>query len=103
LRISPSADVSAVKINDSTVDFTKSEEKAGGSISLQRIGIRFPSVAVGGTVTAAVEYKLNIKDNNALTSLSPAGEQFLPLSFWYPTPNSWYFARGADAAPFGII
>jgi Tfp pilus assembly protein PilF len=33
---------------------------------------------------------------------SPVGSQFLPLSFWYPTPNSWYFARGADFAPLRL-
>ncbi|QYO62898.1 hypothetical protein [Leptolyngbya sp. 7M] len=24
------------------------------------------------------------------------------MSFWYPTPNSWYFARGADHAPMRL-
>lgn len=97
LRISPSATVSAVMINGTTADFTKAEEKLG-SASLQRIGIRVPSTASGGTVSAVVDYKLNIKDNSGLAALSASGTQFLPLSFWYPTPNSWYFARGADYA-----
>src|SRR5262249_26518173 len=42
------------------------------------------------------------KDNSGAGTLSPVYSQFLPLSFWYPTPNSWYFARGADHAPFHI-
>ncbi|MGQ0542158.1 MAG: hypothetical protein ACT4O9_09965 [Blastocatellia bacterium] len=96
-RISPNATVSAVTINNSPADFTKSEEKLG-TASLQRIAIRIPSVAPGGSVSATVDYKLTLKDNSGLNSISPAGSQFLPMSFWYPTPNSWYFARGADYA-----
>ncbi len=99
LRISTSADVTAVKINESTADFGKTEEKINAGTSLQRISIRFGSIAPGALVTATVEYKLNIKDNSAVSSFSPNGGQFLPLSFWYPTPNSWFFTRGADAAP----
>lgn len=101
LRISPSAEVSTVTINGTTADFTKGEEKVGTG-SLQRIVIRVPSVQQGGTLSATVEYKLNVKDNSGLNAISPMGSQFLPLSFWYPTPNSWYFARGADFAPFRI-
>lgn len=102
LRLSPSAEVTSVKVNQSVADFTKNEERASGAVSLQRIGIRLPSVPAGGGVAAVVEYKLSVKENSALAALSPAGAQFLPLSFWYPTPNSWFFARGADAAPFRL-
>src|SRR4051812_30832742 len=62
LRISPNAEVSSVKINDATVDFSKAEEKLGSG-TMQRIGTRFASVAAGGTVTATVDYKLNVKEN----------------------------------------
>lgn len=102
LRISPLAEVSAVKINEATVDFSKNEEKINTATSLQRIGVRFGSIASGGIVTASVDYKLTVKDNSALHTISPVGSQFLPLSFWYPTPNSWFFTRGADAAPIRI-
>lgn len=101
LRISPSAEVSAVTINGSAADFTKGEEKIGTG-SLQRIVIRVPAVQPGGSLTATADYKLNVKENSGLGAISPVGSQFLPLSFWYPTPNSWYFARGADYAPFRI-
>jgi len=97
LRISSNATVSSVTVNGTAVDFTKAEEKLG-SASLQRIAIRMPSVAPAGTISAVVDYKLNVKENSGLSALSPTGSQFLPLSFWYPTPNSWYFARGADYA-----
>ncbi len=101
LRISTLADVSGVKVNGSTADFAKSEEKLGAA-NLQRIAIRFASIPGGVTVPVSVEYKLNIKENSALSVISPSGSQFLPLSFWYPTPNSWFFAKGADMAPFSI-
>ena len=98
LRATPLAEVSAVRINDSAADFTKNEEKVG-AVSLQRIPLRIPVIAPDGVVTATVTYKINLKDNTALASVTPSGAQFLPLSFWYPTPNSWFFPRGADAAP----
>ena len=101
LRISPSAEVSGVTINGSTADFTKGEEKVGTG-ALQRIAIKVPAVQPGGSLSASVDYKLNVKDNSGLSAISTVGSQFLPLSYWYPTPNSWYFARGADYAPFRI-
>ncbi|HEU4767022.1 MAG TPA: tetratricopeptide repeat protein, partial [Pyrinomonadaceae bacterium] len=33
---------------------------------------------------------------------SPIATQFLPLSFWYPMPNTPYTVRGADTAPFRL-
>ncbi|MGH9949281.1 MAG: tetratricopeptide repeat protein, partial [Pyrinomonadaceae bacterium] len=98
LRISPNAAVTSVTVNGTTADFSKREEKLG-STSLQQIAVRIPSVAASGTISAVVDYKLTLKDNSGLAAISPVGSQFLPLSFWYPTPNSWYFARGADYSP----
>ena len=102
LRISPNADIASISINGTPAEFTKREEKLGATSSLQRLSIRIPAVASNGTATVSVDYKLTIKDNSGLSSMSPAGSTFLPLSFWYPTPNSWYFARGADYAPIQI-
>lgn len=98
LRISPNAQVGSVKINDTAADFSKGEEKIGSG-SLQKIVVRVPAIQSNGNLSATVEYKLNVKENNGLNAISPNGSQFLPLSFWYPTPNSWYFPRGADFAP----
>ncbi|HYJ92835.1 MAG TPA: hypothetical protein VEV84_16105, partial [Pyrinomonadaceae bacterium] len=102
LRISPNATVSAITINGTTADFTKREDPIGNAGTLQRIAIRIPSTAPGATVTASVDYKLNVKDNTGLGAISPVGAIFLPLSFWYPTPNSWYFERGADYSGFQL-
>lgn len=101
LRIAPNAEVSAARINGTTADFTKGEEKIGSG-TLQRIILRLPSIAPNATTTVSVDYKLNVKENSGLNAVSPVGSQFLPLSFWYPTPNSWYFARGGDFAPTKI-
>lgn len=102
LRISDKAEVSAVKVNDAAADFSKGEEKIGGNRNLQRVIIRVPSIQANASFLVTVDYKLKVEENSGLNALAPGGSQFLPLSFWYPTPNSWFFARGADFAPFTL-
>ncbi len=102
LRINSSAEISAVSVNGATMEFSKREEKINANSSFQRIVIRVPSTQPNQNLSATLDYKLNVKENSGLNALSPVGSQFLPLSFWYPTPNSWYFARGADFAPFSL-
>ncbi len=102
LRISQNADVASVKVNDAAASFTKGEEKIGSVGALQKIVVRVPTIQPNASFSVAVDYKVNVKENSGLNALSPVGSQFLPLSFWYPTPNSWYFARGADFAPFRL-
>ncbi|MGD9627797.1 MAG: hypothetical protein AB7V18_00935 [Pyrinomonadaceae bacterium] len=101
LRISPSAEITSIAVNGTAVDASKREEKIGSGV-LQQLVIRVPSVPAGGGIAVTVDYKLSVKDNSGLGAISSSGSQFLPLSHWYPTPNSWYFARGADHAPFSI-
>lgn len=102
LRIAPTADVTAVQVNGATADFAKSEEKINAGSSLQRAAIRIGSIAPGSVVTVSVDYKVNVKDNSAVATIVPGGTQMLPLAFWYPTPNSWFYTRGADASPFRL-
>lgn len=102
LRISPNAEISAITVNGSVADFTKREEKINAATNLQRLSVKILPAAPGATVGVVVDYKFTVKDNTGLASVSPVGAQFLPLSFWYPTPNSWFFARGADYAPFRV-
>lgn len=102
LRISSAAEVTAVNINGSAVEPTKGEEPINSATSFQVLRIRIPSVAPQGNLSAVIDYKLTVKENSGLSAVSPSGSQFLPMSFWYPTPNSWYFARGADYAPFRL-
>src|SRR5690606_31339452 len=101
LRISPSAEVISGKVNGAASEFTKGQEKIGTG-TLQRIVFRMASVAPGASVTVETDYKLTVTDNSGLNAISSLTSQFLPLSFWYPTPNSWFFVRGADYAPMKI-
>ncbi len=102
MRISEDAEVSSVTANGTAADFAKEQESTGGSRSIQRIVSRIPAVASGQSVTVTVRYKLSVKENSGLASLSPIGTQFLPTSFWYPTPTSWFYTGGADFAPIKL-
>ncbi len=102
LRISDQAEFSSVSIDGSAADFSKGEESIGGSRKLQRAVVSLPATAPGASFTVRVNYKLRVNSNSGLNSLSPVNSQFLPLSFWYPTPNSWFFTGGADFAPFNL-
>ena len=102
LRISDKADVSAVQVNNSVADYRKRGEGVGGGRNLQQIIVSVPSISPGSSTSITVTYKLKVASNSGLSSLSPIGSQFLPTSFWYPTPNSWFFAAGSDFAPYTL-
>lgn len=102
LRIGSAAEVTAVNIGGAATEFTKAEEKINSATSLQRIVLRVPAAQPNAVLAVSVDYKFNVKENSGVNAVSPLGAQFLPTSFWYPTPNSWYFARGADFAPVRI-
>ncbi|MGI8543770.1 MAG: hypothetical protein ACR2MD_09880 [Aridibacter sp.] len=102
LRISDQAAVSSVRVNNAAADFKNEKESIGGKGGLQKILINIPTVQPKAAFSVAVNYKLKVKENSGLNALSPIGSQFLPMSFWYPTPNSWYFAGGADFAPINL-
>lgn len=102
LRISDRAEVSSVKVNGATADFEKGVEKISDFQNLQRVIVRLPAIAPQAVFSVEVNYRLTIRENTGLSAISPVGSQFLPLSFWYPTPTSWYFAGGPDYAPFQI-
>jgi len=59
-------------------------------------------VAPNAAVSLTVNYVLPVESNTGLAAISPLSSQFLPLSFWYPTPNTPYTVLGADAAPFHL-
>jgi hypothetical protein len=75
LRVSPSAEVSSVRINDAVTDFTKGEEKIGGNRNLQRILLRLPSIQAGANFSVAVDYKLKVEENSGLNAL---------FTSWFP-------------------
>ncbi len=100
VRLNSKASVKSVSVGGAPGSFRPGTEPRG---DLQRIEIALPSsVAPGSNVTVAVTYALAVESNSGLTAISPIGTQFLPLSFWYPMPNTPYSVRGADTAPFRL-
>ncbi|MBX7171394.1 MAG: tetratricopeptide repeat protein [Pyrinomonadaceae bacterium] len=103
LRISEFAEVSAVQLNGAAATFNKIQNEAlGGNRNLQRITVNLPSIQPNASYTVKVDYRLKVDENSGLSAISSLGSQFLPLSFWYPTPNSQYAPKGADFAPFNL-
>lgn len=102
LRINENAEVSNVQLNGSTAVFTKGQEALGTSRNLQRIIVNLPGIQPNATFSVKVDYKIKVDENTGLNAISPVGSQFLPLSFWYPTPNSHFAPRGGDFAPFKL-
>jgi len=101
LRISTDAEVSVVKVDGEIREINRSQEKVGNA-TIQRIQSRLTPVRSGEEIEAEIGYRLKVQDNGPLATLTAFTSQFLPLSFWYPTPNSWFFARGADYAPVTV-
>jgi len=100
LRLSSKASVKAVTVGGAAATFRPGSETRG---DLQRIEISLPaSVGPNSKVTAAVTYVLPVESNTGLSAISPIATAFLPLSFWYPMPNTPYSVRGTDTAPFHL-
>jgi Tfp pilus assembly protein PilF len=100
LRINSKASVKGVTVGGAAANFRPGQEPRG---DLLRIEITLPAaVAPNATVSATVTYTLPVESNSGLTAISPIATQFLPLSFWYPMPNTPYSVRGADTAPFHL-
>lgn len=98
VRLNPAAEVTAVTVGDAPATFVK---RADDRTKTQTDQITLPApVPAGASVTVAIDYRLALTgQNTGLAAISPEGAQFLPLSFWYPTPNSPFAAWGADYAP----
>jgi hypothetical protein len=100
VRLNSKAKVASVVVNGAAATFRPGAETRG---ELQRIEITLPSaVAPGVSTLVAVTYSLPVESNSGLASISPIATGFLPLSFWYPMPNTPYTVRGADTAPFRL-
>ncbi len=100
LRINPKAEISETRVGGATATFRSAIESRG---NLQRVSINLPSpVAPNATIEVAVSYRLSVPENTGLAAIAPGGGQFLPLSFWYPAPNTQFSLRGPDTAPFSL-
>ncbi|HEV2801322.1 MAG TPA: tetratricopeptide repeat protein [Pyrinomonadaceae bacterium] len=97
LRINSAAEIKSATVGDATVQYFARDEARTG---LKQVSLALTSpVPPGSSINAALDYRLPIASNTGLAAISPEGAQFLPLSGWYPTPNSQYATRGADTAP----
>jgi hypothetical protein len=100
-RIANKASIKGVTVAGATANFRTVPETYG---NLQRITVTLPnSVAPGGPLVLNVTYSLPVESNTGLAAISPIGSQFLPLSFWYPAPNTPFTVRGADTAPVRLV
>ena len=99
-RLSPAAVVGAATVGDAPARSAKYPENRT-QLQLARLTLPAP-VAPGATLSVAFDYRLPVADNSGLATVSHEGLQFLPLAFWYPTPNSPVSQRGADYAPFRL-
>jgi hypothetical protein len=97
LRLNPAAKIESATIGGQPANITPGRDAAA---QLQTAQIALPApVPVGGALTATLDYRLPVMENTGYATLSPLGSQFLPLSQWYPSPNSTIAPRGADYAP----
>ena len=100
VRLNSKASVKSVAVNGAAGTFRPGTETRG---DLQRIEIALPAtVAPNASTSVTVTYSLPVESNTGLFAISPIATQFLPLSFWYPMPNTPYTVRGADTAPFRL-
>ncbi|MFN2579020.1 MAG: hypothetical protein ABR607_15185 [Pyrinomonadaceae bacterium] len=94
------AEIKSVSIGSATATYQSRPEPRGNA---QRLTITLPAaVPPNQNITATVEYRLPVTENNGIAALSPVGSQFLPQSMWYPQVNNEFAVRGADYAPFRL-
>jgi hypothetical protein len=100
-RIANKASIKSATVGSATANFRSVPEAYG---NLQRVTVSLPgSFASGASLAINISYSLPVESNSGLAAISPIGSQFLPLSFWYPMPNTPFTVRGADVAPFRVV
>lgn len=101
LRLNPKAEIKSAAINDVPATLRPPALELKNTVQRVTLAPATP-VAPDTTVTVALDYRLPVAENSGLATVSPDGTAFLPLAFWYPTPNTPYAVRGADTAPFRL-
>lgn len=99
VRLNPAAEIKAATVGDAQARFTSRPDTR--TQQLQMVTLTLPAPAApGASLSVTFDYRLPLAgQNTGLAAISTEGAQFLPLSFWYPSPNSPFSARGADTAP----
>lgn len=96
-RINSKASIKSVTVGGASATFRALPESSG---NLQRVTVTLPaSFPPNANVVLNITYTFPVESNTGLAAISPTGSQFLPLSFWYPAPNTPFTIRGADTAP----
>jgi tetratricopeptide (TPR) repeat protein len=100
LRLNTAAEIKAAMVGDASAQhYARAESRT----QLQQVTVTLPAaIAPGSAVSVTLDYRLPVSANTGLAALSPEGAQFLPLSGWYPSPNSQFSLRGADTAPLRL-
>ncbi|MGB8509182.1 MAG: hypothetical protein WCD76_12415, partial [Pyrinomonadaceae bacterium] len=97
VRLNQKAEIKSASVGEASVRYVSREDSR---TKLQQITLTLATpIAPGGAVNVALDYRLPVTENSGLAALSGEGAQFLPLSSWYPTPNTSLSTRGADYAP----
>ncbi|MGI9107082.1 MAG: tetratricopeptide repeat protein [Pyrinomonadaceae bacterium] len=100
VRLNATAEIKTAAVGDTAARFVA---RAESRTQLQQVTMTLPApIAPGGAVNVTLDYRLPVTSNTALATISPEGSQFLPLSAWYPAPNSPFSVRGADHAPMRL-
>lgn len=100
VRLHQKAAVKSAAVSGNTTTFRSNADPRG---NLQKVEVALPSVtAPGSSVAISVTYSLPLESNSGLSAIAPGASQFLPLSFWLPTPNTPFSTRGVDTAPFHL-
>ncbi len=99
-RINTKASIKSVTVGGASANFRTVPETRG---NLQRVTVTLPaSVAPDASAIVNIAYSFPVESNSGLAAVSALGSQFLPLSFWYPAPNTPFTIRGSDTAPFRL-
>lgn len=100
VRLNSKASVKSANVSGAVASFRATPESRG---DVQRVVVSLPGpVSPNGSSTITINYLLPVEANTGLSAISPISSQFLPLSFWYPMPNTPFTLRGLDTAPFKL-
>jgi tetratricopeptide (TPR) repeat protein len=97
IRLNPQAEIRSATLSGTTLEF-RSQPESRTNLQRATLVLRDP-VEPQAVVQITLDYRLPVTENSAILSISPGLSQFLPLSYWYPSPNTYFSLRSADVAP----
>lgn len=100
VRLNPKAEVKSASVNDAPAS-VRTRTDVRGDLLLATVNLPAPA-APDSIIKVTIDYRVPVEENAGLASITQLGSQFLPLSFWYPAPNTAFSIRGADSAPIHL-